>query len=170
MPANSNNPISTRTRQATSVPVENSEGTTRRERISPHPPHKGIKLILTFSSDEGTPYQSGGVGRLQLRRNKATGPPPTMTFRERVVTRVRRLTSAPVEKSGCTPDSSGPDIAQSDRQFAVATRRGLNTNRNQAEKMPPARLPVSGHQRQSIGELRRNPNIYLICDVATPAW
>jgi len=99
LPANSNNPISTRTRQATSVPVENSEGTTRRECVSPHPPHKGIKLILTFSTDEeGTPYQSGGVGRLRLRRNKATGP-PTMTFREGVVTRARKLTSAPVEKS-----------------------------------------------------------------------
>ena len=141
LPANSNEPVSSRTRRATSVPVENSEGTARRERVFPHPPRHGIELILSSSSDEeGTPHQSGGVGRLRLRSSKATGPPPTITSREGVV---RRSASAPVEKSAvharliALDRTSSRATGNPTSQFAG----GLNTSGSPPERTPPARPP-----------------------------
>ncbi|XP_018362812.1 PREDICTED: uncharacterized protein DKFZp434B061-like, partial [Trachymyrmex cornetzi] len=100
LPANKEHPISTRTRRATSVPAEKCEATARRERVSPHPPRHIENYISLLSSDEeGTQFQPSGVGRLTLKRKKATGPPPKTTSNEGVVTRSRRSTSAPVEKS-----------------------------------------------------------------------
>jgi len=60
--ANIDNSISTR--RATSVPVEKSEDTVRREHVSPLSPLKGINYILTSSPEGGTPYQPGDKGRL----------------------------------------------------------------------------------------------------------
>ncbi|KYN29080.1 hypothetical protein ALC57_01492, partial [Trachymyrmex cornetzi] len=100
LPANKEPPISTRTRRATSVPAEKSEDTARRERVSPNPPRHIENYISLLSSDEeGTQFQPSGVGRLMLRRKKATGPLPKTTSNEGVVTRSRRSTSVPVEKS-----------------------------------------------------------------------
>ncbi|KYN22491.1 hypothetical protein ALC57_05102, partial [Trachymyrmex cornetzi] len=91
LPANKEPPISTRTRRATSVPAEKSEDTARRERVSPHPPRHIENYISLLSSDEeGTQFQPGGVGRLTLKRKKATGPPSKTTSNEGVVTRSRR--------------------------------------------------------------------------------
>jgi len=60
--ANTDNSISTR--RATSVPVEKSENTVRREHVSPLSPLKGINYILTSSPEGGMPYQPGDKGRL----------------------------------------------------------------------------------------------------------
>ncbi|XP_018311003.1 mucin-5AC-like, partial [Mycetomoellerius zeteki] len=74
LPANHDLPVSSRTRRATSVPIEKREDTARRERVSPHPPRRKIYNISSSSDDEGTPIQPGGVGRPM--RRKETGPPP----------------------------------------------------------------------------------------------
>ncbi|KYN27567.1 hypothetical protein ALC57_03026, partial [Trachymyrmex cornetzi] len=94
-------PVSSKTRRATSVPVEKSNDTTRWEHVSPHPPRiKGTHILISSSSDEeGTPFQPGSVGRQSVRRKKVTGPPPTTTSNEGAVTRSRRSTSAPVESA-----------------------------------------------------------------------
>ena len=139
MPANTN-PVSIRTRWATNVPVERSDDTARQERVSPHPPHKGIEIILTSSSDEeDTPFQPGGEtttaeeegGRTILNDDIQRGSGHKT---ETVHQRFHRE-----ECSDCTPDSSGQDIIQSDRQLEVAIRRNLNIS--QSRNTPPARLP-----------------------------
>ncbi|KYN09762.1 hypothetical protein ALC57_18115, partial [Trachymyrmex cornetzi] len=115
--ANKERPISSRTRRATSVPVENSE-TTRRGRISPHPPRNKDNYIINIISTE----------------------PPITTFYEGVVT---RSISAPVEKSAVDARLNALDRPSS-RATGNSTSPiagGLNINTNQLEKMPPPMLP-----------------------------
>ena len=161
LPASTNS-TSARTRRATSVPVEKSEGTARRERVSPHPPPKGIDILISSTSEEeGTPYQPGGVGRLRLRRRKVTGPPPKTTPEEGVVTRARRSTSAPVEKSALNARLTALDRPSSRATGNPTSQNagGRYTNRGQSERTPPARLPslsptIRGSPSGSLGETR----------------
>ncbi|KYN14799.1 hypothetical protein ALC57_12991 [Trachymyrmex cornetzi] len=155
LPANKEQPISSRTRRATSMPAEKSD-TTRRERVSPHPPrHIGNYISLTSPGEEGTQFQPGGVGRLSLRRKKATGPPPMTTSNEGMVTRSRRLTSSPVEKS------------VTEARLLALDRPSSRATGNSTSPIVGALTPASDHQRQSIGKPRRDTYIFLAGDVAT---
>ncbi|KYN11467.1 hypothetical protein ALC57_16386, partial [Trachymyrmex cornetzi] len=99
LPAINEQPVS-RTRRATSVPAEKSDDQTGARLPTPSSSYRKLYLItLTSPDEEGTQFQPGGVGRLSLKRNRSTRPPPTTTSSEGVVTRFRRSTSAPVEKS-----------------------------------------------------------------------
>ncbi|XP_018370109.1 PREDICTED: mucin-5AC-like [Trachymyrmex cornetzi] len=143
LPANKEPPISTRTRRATSVPAEKSEDTARRERVSPHPPrHIESNISLLSSDEEGTQFQPNGVGRLKLKRTKATGPPPKTTSNERVVTRSRRSTSAPVEKSAVDARLLAPDRPSSRATGNLTSPiAGGPINIMDQWRTPPAMLP-----------------------------
>ncbi|XP_018374539.1 PREDICTED: transcription initiation factor TFIID subunit 12-like [Trachymyrmex cornetzi] len=161
LPANKEPPVSTRTRRATSVPAEKCADTARRERVSPHPPRHIENYISLLSSDEeGTQFQSSGVGRLKLTRKKATGPPPTITSNEGVVTRSRRSTSAPVEKSAMDARLLALDRPSS-REAGNPTSPiagGPINIMGQWERTPPAMLPslpptTRGSSAGSLGEI-----------------
>ncbi|KYN14521.1 hypothetical protein ALC57_13275, partial [Trachymyrmex cornetzi] len=109
-------PVSFRTQRATSVPVED---------------------------EEGTPFQPGGMGRLSLRRNWLTKPPPITTSSEGVVMRSGRSTSAPVEKNAMDARLSALDRPSSRMAGNLTSpiAEGLNNIMDQWRKTPPAMLP-----------------------------